>query len=506
MEPPWPTNQSKDSPIDKQDVVAMEHIEQGDEPGIELTKSQERRMWAKIDIKVVTMMAIVLGISVIDRINIGSAKVLGMQEDLNIDAGSRYSVALLVFFPGYFISEIPSNMMLVKVGVKIWMTILTVGFGICVLCMGFSPNHHVLSFLRFMLGIFEGGIYPACVFLISSWYPKYKLHRRLSALYGIATIGSTFAGLLAYGIGQLSGRHGYLGWRWIFIIEGAATIGIGCLTYYFVSEFPDKAKFLKEDEKRHLFAILDKDNGGNTTERLTWARLKTHAKDPFVWVSTLMFMCIVIPTYGLGFFMPSILVLMVEPQGLGHSGLQATLHSAPPYAASIGMLILTAFIGDKLRMRAPIIISLALLTLIGMILVSIERFERLVTDKAKVVRPVYSSEVRYAGLFFAVMGAQANQTAILSFAQNNIVGSSKKLFVSALNIGGGALGGIIGSTIFRSEDAPTYGPGLYTVIALQALLICLTTVYTTMFWIVNRRADASTSSIINGIDGWRHTL
>lgn len=122
-----------------------------------------------------------------------------------------------------------------------------------------------------------------------------------------------------------------------------------------------------------------------------------------------------------------------------------------------------------------------------------------------VLRPYYSSEVRYFGLFLAVMGAMSNQTAIISFSQNNIVGSSKRLLVSALNITGGALGGIIGSTIFKSRDAPLYAPGLHTVVGLQVAMIVMTASSMAVFWQRNRRADAN-NEIINGVAGWRHTL
>lgn len=121
-----------------------------------------------------------------------------------------------------------------------------------------------------------------------------------------------------------------------------------------------------------------------------------------------------------------------------------------------------------------------------------------------VVRPSYSNEVRYLGIFLAVMGAAGNQTALLSFAQNNIVGSSKRLFVSALNIAGGAIGGIIGSTAFRSQDAPFYNPVIYTVIALQVLLIVLMVGTLATFWRINRRADQRGEEI--NLSGWRHTL
>lgn len=84
------------------------------------------------------------------------------------------------------------------------------------------------------------------------------------------------------------------------------------ITYFFVGDFPDKATFLTPDEKNYVFATLRNDSGDASTERLTWEAFKNHSQDPFVWISTIMFMCIVVPTYGLAFFVPSILVVRMS--------------------------------------------------------------------------------------------------------------------------------------------------------------------------------------------------
>ncbi|KIW34124.1 uncharacterized protein PV07_00920 [Cladophialophora immunda] len=404
-----------------------------------LSNKQQRRLKFKVDLHVVTMISIILAVSVIDRINIGSAKVLGMDDDIEVSKGARYSVCLLIFFLGYFLAEIPSNMMLVKVGADDWLSFLTFGFGLCVMCMGFVPNWQILAFLRFVLGLLEGGIFPACLFLLSSWYR---------------------------GTGSIADYRAFMPcrpWRQP-LIEGAATMVIDLGSYFFISDFPDKAKVLKPHERQHVQDELREDMGNATTDTLTYA-------------------CVVVPTYGLGFFTPTILT------GLGYRGVQATLHSAPLYAAAVGMLLLSSYLGDKLKVRGPLTIIQDAMTLAGMLL----------------VRPLYSSEVRYLGIFLAVMGVMGNQITILTFAQNNIVGSLKRLLFSALNIGGGAISGIIGNTIFRSQDAPFYAPGLYSVVTLQVLMIVLTFGSIAAFACKSRQADRE-NKIIHGIEGWRYTL
>jgi hypothetical protein len=103
------------------------------------------------------------------------------------------------------------------------------------------------------------------------------------------------------------------------------------------------------------------------------------------------------------------------------------------------------------------------------------------------------------------MGVQANAMAVLAFWQNNIVGSSKRGVMTVWNLFGSSIGGIIGSTIFRSQDAPAYSPGLYTVLALQALLLVITAISMAVFFMKNKKAD-NAGTVLHGIKGWRYTL
>lgn len=172
-----------------------------------LTTNQQRRLKFKIDLRVISFLSIIFGMSIVDRINIGSAKVLGMQQDVGINIGARYSICLLLFFPGYILAAVPSNMLLVKLGVKAWISITTLLFGVCVLGIGFAPNYQVIAFLRFFLGLFEGGIMPGLLYLISSWYPRYELHRRVVLGYGTGTVAAAFAGLVRYFMTPPSSHH-----------------------------------------------------------------------------------------------------------------------------------------------------------------------------------------------------------------------------------------------------------------------------------------------------------
>lgn len=125
-----------------------------------LTKAQIRRFMLQVDLHVLPMLGTIYAVSIIDRINIGTANVLGMADDLNLGTGNRYSIILMLFFPGYCLSDVPSNWILTKVQPRYWLPFLTFSWGAVLCGMGFVHNWQVMVFLRFLLGLFEGGVLP----------------------------------------------------------------------------------------------------------------------------------------------------------------------------------------------------------------------------------------------------------------------------------------------------------------------------------------------------------
>lgn len=115
------------------------------------------------------MLAVVYAVSVIDKTNIGAAKVLGMTKDLDLGTGPRYSIILLLFFPAYALSDLPSNWLLVRLSPRYWLSFLVFAWGLVLVGMAFNSNWQVMAFLRVLLGLFEGGVFPAMVYIISSW-------------------------------------------------------------------------------------------------------------------------------------------------------------------------------------------------------------------------------------------------------------------------------------------------------------------------------------------------
>ncbi|EXJ67576.1 uncharacterized protein A1O5_09589 [Cladophialophora psammophila CBS 110553] len=444
--------------------------------------ARKNRLVRRVDLYVLPVLAIIFACSIIDRINIGSARVLGMQEDLQL-TGNRYNVILQTLFPAYLLAELPSNYILVKVSPRLWLPFLIVAWGAVLTGMGFTTDWRVVAFLRFLLGAFEGGVLPGMVYIISCWYCRYEVHRRLSWAYSVGVLASAFAGVLAYALGLMGGLRDMKGWRWIFALEGAATMVLGIVAWFTVPEFPENSKVLKSEDQEVYTARLQRDRGDANVEKITLATLKQVLGDWTSWFQFLLFTFNNASTYSLAFFVPTILT------GMGYTGLTASLYSAWPYLATMGAMWIFAYVSDKTKMRTPVICAQSLLLLIGLLL----------------IRPNYSNHVRFFGIFLATIGCQCNVPAQISLAQSNASGSAKRSIMAVVVVWGGPVGGIVGSNIFRQQDAPTYVPGLYTTVAMAVVIIAGNVLLAFVYRRRNQVAEQS-NTLVDGVPGFKHSL
>ncbi|CAG8822839.1 510_t:CDS:2, partial [Racocetra persica] len=145
-------------------------------------------------------------------VNIGNAKLAHLERDLNL-SGNEYNWSLGVFFLGYVLFEVPSNILLIKIKPSIWISTLMISWGIVMTIMSFVRNFSQLMVARFLLGVFESGLAPGVAYYITKWYKKSEQSYRFSLFFSGATIAGAFNGLLAFAIASLDGRFGLSGWR-----------------------------------------------------------------------------------------------------------------------------------------------------------------------------------------------------------------------------------------------------------------------------------------------------
>ncbi|KAF1984844.1 pantothenate transporter [Aulographum hederae CBS 113979] len=465
----------------------MEVDEKASETFGEVTwdEAEEKALVKKIDWRVFPMLCTVFGLSLLDRTNISAAYIAGAGRDLGLTAGTRYSVALLVFFIGYGLFEIPSNLVIRRLGARWWLSFLIISWGACVLGMGFIKTWEVLAVLRALLGMFEAGLFPGAVFIIGSWYKQYETAQRVSFFYMAALVASGFGPIIAYVLSLISVGNGMFaaGWRWIFIIEGIATIVSGFVAIFFLVDFPEKARWLTDRQRQIALTRVQIGSAARDFEHPNFAKVMRMLCNWKLGVFCLLYFIAAAGVYSLAFFAPIIL-----RDGMGFDYTKAQLLSSPPYIFAIIASLCCAWLSDKYRIRWAILCGQALVGIIGLLIV------------------LYTKPpgVRYFGLFLAVFGTQGNVPATLAYGQNQTPHVDRRGIYSAAMITIGSAGGVAGSTIFRSQDAPNYVPGMWTTLALQMLYIVVT--FSMSMWMKrqNRRADNDRSVVLEGVESFRY--
>uniref|UniRef100_A0A8H7NK57 Major facilitator superfamily (MFS) profile domain-containing protein n=1 Tax=Bionectria ochroleuca TaxID=29856 RepID=A0A8H7NK57_BIOOC len=196
-----------------------------------------------------------------------------MDVDLGLDS-NRYSIALIVFFVGYVVFEVPSNMILVRTRPSVYLATIMFLWGGVTIAMAFTPTYAELVGLRALMGCLESGFAPGILMLLSSWYKKEEQSKRFAVYISAAILSGAFGGLLAGSITKgLDGAHGKAGWRWLFVVEGAATMGFSLIAAFVLPDFPATTSLLKFNEEERALAIrrLQSESRTVTTEenRLT---------------------------------------------------------------------------------------------------------------------------------------------------------------------------------------------------------------------------------------------
>ncbi|RMZ67692.1 tartrate transporter [Pyrenophora seminiperda CCB06] len=458
----------------------------------EFDQVEEKRLIRKIDWRLLPILGALYSIALIDRTNVSNARVAGMDKDLQLHIGERYTIALVMFFPPYFLLELPSNIVLRKVGSANWLSFIALSWGAVMIGQGFVKSWISLTICRVLLGCFEAGFFPGCVYLITCWYKRYEVQKRLGGFYLFSVGIGGLASILAYGLMQMEGTAGIRGWSWIFIIEGILTCAVAIMAWFVILDFPDKAEkkgFLTATEAKVVLNRIEEDRGDSIADPLTWAKCVEHLKDVKLWAYATLFMGTAMPAYAFAYFLPVILL------GMGYSPGAANALSAPPSLAAMFVAFFFAWLGDKYRLRAPVIATQCLITITGLIIVA------------------YSTNngARYFGTFLGVAGCQGNVPAVLAYQSNNIRGQSKRSVGSALQIGFGAIGGILASTTFKQKEAPHYRTGLWITTALQFWMIFVLCCTSTYFWKKNKvierqAANGEPLDEREGQAGFKYTL
>lgn len=295
----------------------------------------EQAVVSKVNRRLLPFLMLLFFVAILDRVNIGIAS-LQMNEQLGFTA-QIFGLGAGIFFIGYFICEVPSNLILEKVGARKWIARIMVTWGIVSVAMMFVTSPTMFYVLRFLLGAAEAGFYPGIIFYITTFFP---VKNRTKAL-GIFQIGSPIAVALGSPVTGLilglDGMWGLHGWQLVFLLEGipAVILGFVCLSY--LTDSPEKANWLTQDEKEWLMNELKKEN--TKKEHISFFQL---FKKPQVWLQSFVYLCIVVGLYGVTFWLPQIL-----SQSSGQSDLVVSFLSSVPSIFAIFGIFFVAKYSEK---------------------------------------------------------------------------------------------------------------------------------------------------------------
>ncbi|KAH1299667.1 hypothetical protein KXX13_008148 [Aspergillus fumigatus] len=403
------------------------------------------------------------------RTNVGNAKILGLQNDLNI-TGHQYDIGLTVFYLTYICSELPSNLIIKKASPKIWLPTLTMVWGIITMCLGFVRNFAGFVAVRAILGVAEGGLLPGMVLYLSFFYKRSDLALRIGLFYTAASLSGAFGGLLARGLAAIGPRGGLEGWRWIMIIEGLLasrlfeqnvyaisdtlqTFACGALSYLCLPNNIETAAFLTVEERQFARERMQLDNlsvpEGTIEaehEAFRWSEVVRGVLDLKMWLSATAYFAILSGLYSFGLFLPTI----IKESGFADDANKVQLWTVIPYAVAAVITVIVALISDRLQLRGVIMLFILPIAIAGY----------------GAIANIESVRVKYGMTFLMATGMYSSVPCILVWNSNNSAGHYKRATTSAMQLAIANCGGFVATFNYPDKDKPDYHRGHTIVLGL----------------------------------------
>jgi MFS transporter, ACS family, tartrate transporter len=296
--------------------------------------SLERATMRRVYWRLIPLLFVGMVLNYLDRINIGFAA-LRMNHDLGLTP-SVFGFAASVFFLGYMLLGVPSNLMLDRIGARLWIPVILIFWGLVATLTAFVQGAASFDAVRFLLGVAEAGALPGFALYVTLWFPSaYRARAIAGYIIGgqvAAIVGSPLAAVLVASTDNLFGLHG---WQWMFILEGLPTILLGISFFVLLTGSPGDARWLDVEQRTWLQRTLDAERAA--AERVRRFRLVDVVSDGRVWSLAILFGCALVGVYGLLIWLPQIV------NAMGHMSLVEIgfLSAVPPLLGVVGQLVVS---------------------------------------------------------------------------------------------------------------------------------------------------------------------
>jgi D-galactonate transporter len=321
------------------------------------TESFEKKVYARVTWRLIPILFFAYIVAYLDRVNVGFAK-LQMLQDLQF-SNTVYGLGAGLFFIGYFIFEVPSNIILHRVGARKWIARIMFSWGIISGLTLFVTTPMMFYTMRFLLGVAEAGFFPGIILYFTYWYPAQRRGRIVALLIAANAICGVFGGPISGWIMQsFSGTYGLAGWQWLFLLEAVPSIVMGFVVLFYLDDGIRQAKWLPEEEKQ----ILEKNIEAEATEKQSHS-IRDAFGSGMVWLMSFVYFCLLICMYGITFWMPT----LIKATGV-KSILDIGFLTSIPFTAGLIAMLLISRSSDKQRERRWHCAVPAIISGIGLIL------------------------------------------------------------------------------------------------------------------------------------------
>jgi MFS transporter, ACS family, tartrate transporter len=409
----------------------------------------ERRTIAKVSWRLLPLVALAYCIAYIDRSNISFAA-LTMNKDLGFSA-YIYGWGAGIFFFGYFLFEIPSNLILEKIGARIWIARIMITWGIISGLTALITGTTSFLIVRFFLGAAEAGFFPGMILYLTYWFPAEYRGRVISTLFIAQPVANAAASIASAAILEMDGVLGIKGWQWIFIIEAIPAVLLGLVILRIMTDRPGHADWLAEDERSWLQARLDGESRQvESAGRMTWTKALA---DPRVVALSLIYLMSVTANYGIVFFMPQII------KGIGLSNMMTGLLSSLPYVVGTVGLLAWGWSSDRNKERRWHLITASAVGALGLAFAG------------------WSGASYWAllGMSAATVGIYGSRAAFWPMPSLFLTGTAAAGAIAMINAVGN-LGGYVGPFVvgWIKDSTQSFGAGLYFLAACSLMAAVIT--------------------------------
>ncbi|WP_447784703.1 MFS transporter [Pseudomonas germanica] len=403
------------------------------------------RAAAKVKRHVLPLFVVMFIVNYIDRLNIGFVR-SHMETDLGIGAAA-YGLGAGLFFVGYALFEVPSNMLLQRYGARVWLTRIMFTWGAAAMAMAFVKGETSFYVLRFILGAAEAGFFPGIIYYFTQWLPASERGKTMAVFLSGSAIASVISGPVSGALLHISGL-GLHGWQWMFLIEGAASVVLCAFVWFWLQSHPRQAKWLSEEEREALVAAIAEEQRAREAVQVAKPSMFKLLADRQIALFCFIYFSIALTIYGATFWLPS----MIKKMGnLGD--FQVGLLNSIPWIISIVAMYGFAAMAGKWKFQQAWVALTLVIAAIGMFMSTIGG-------------PIFA----FVAICFAAIGFKAASALFWPIPQSYLDARIAAAVIALINSIGN-LGGFVAPTAFGflEETTGSIEGGLYGLAATSLI-------------------------------------